>query len=157
MDGDQTSINNSSDHLVTLLLLSGQNSPPLEQFFSQILQKSSEEHLYISCMKTIVREHGRSAGCPRFCCSRLFQRSLQDFRQNMFLTVLGLLIFPPGGAMLRLLASRAPTGSPSSSVLQMSRTRLDLSITTALIGPILVLLLLLLLLQPRTITLYFRK
>lgn len=58
----------------------------------------------------------------------------------MFLTVLGLLIFPPGGAMLRLLGfSRAPTGSPSSSVLQISSTRLDMSIITASNRPILVL------------------
>lgn len=77
MDGDQTIINNSSDQLTTLLLLSGQNSPPLEQFFSQVLQKSSKEHfLCISCIKATDRRHGSTVVCLSFCCCCcLLQRS----------------------------------------------------------------------------------
>lgn len=38
MDGDQTLIHNSSEDLATFLLLPVQHSPPLEQFFRQILR-----------------------------------------------------------------------------------------------------------------------
>lgn len=93
--------------------------------------------MYTSCVKLTVRGHGSTAV--------LLSLLLFTFRQKKAekrLTVLGRFIFPPGGAMMRLLGfSRAPTASLSSSVFQISSTRLDLSIITAPVRPIPVLLL----------------
>lgn len=67
MEGDQTLIHNSSEDLATFLLLPVQHSPPLEQFFSQILRESEKKHQEEQHISEICLEQGtfpwRSSCC----------------------------------------------------------------------------------------------